>query len=116
MNKQCPNCTSPNIYRRPPHSLEVCCNNCNHRWQAKQVLAPILRDKFWLRQPLKGWHYVEVWRSTTSSQKFAYRLAYSASLFGELKGEFDTPRLALEAGIMDAKGLLTPADLPIKSA
>ena len=36
-----------------------------------------------------------------------------ASLFGDLQGEFDTPRLALEAGIQDAKGLLTPADSPL---
>jgi len=113
MNKQCPNCTSPDIYRLHPYSLEVCCDNCNYRWQAKQVLAPIIRDKFWLSQPLKGWHYVEVWRSTTNSQKFAYRLACRASLFGDLKCEFDTPRLALEAGIMDAKGLLAPAKSPI---
>jgi hypothetical protein len=32
---------------------------------------------------------------------------------GELKGEFDTPELALQAGILDAKGLLAPAELPI---
>ncbi|MBE9092510.1 hypothetical protein IQ252_00745 [Tychonema sp. LEGE 07203] len=113
MNKQCPNCASPDIYRCHPHSLEVCCNNCNHRWQAKQVLAPILRDKFWLSTPLKGWHSVEVWRSSTNHPKFAYRLAYSASLFSELKGEFATPRLAFEAGIQDAKGLLTPAESPL---
>ncbi|MEG4242954.1 hypothetical protein QUA51_09635 [Microcoleus sp. Pol10_D6] len=113
MNKQCPNCASPDIYRRHPHSVEICCDNCNHRWQAKQVLAPILRDKFWLSTPLKGWHYVEVWRSSSNHQKFAYRLAYSASLFGELKGEFDTPRLALEVGIQDAKGLVAPVDSPL---
>jgi len=113
MNKPYPNCASPNIYRRHPHSLKVCCD-CNHRWQAKLVLAPILRrDKFWLSTPLKGWHYVEVWHSITNSQKFAYRVAYSASLLGDLKGEFDTAGLALEAGIMDAKGLLTPANSPI---
>ncbi|MEG5049721.1 MULTISPECIES: hypothetical protein [unclassified Microcoleus] len=113
MNKQCPNCASLDIYRRHPHSLEVGCDNCHHRWQAKQVLAPILRDKFWLSKPLKGWHYVEVWRSSSNHKKFAYRLAYSASLFGELKGEFDTPRFALEAGIQEAKGLLAPANSPI---
>jgi hypothetical protein len=96
--------------------LDVCCDRCNHRWQAKQVLAPITHKKFWLSTPLKGWHYVEVWRSSSNSQKFAYRLAYSASLFGNLKGEFDTPELALEAGIKDAKGLLAPAELPIIDA
>lgn len=70
-------------------------------------MSPILKDKFWLLNPLKGWHYVEVWRSVTNPIKFAYRLAYSASLFRELQGEFDTPKLAFEAGIEDAKGLLT---------
>ncbi len=54
-----------------------------------------------------------MWHSITNSQKFAYRLAYSASLFGDLKGELDTPILALEAEIMDAKGLLIPAESPI---
>jgi hypothetical protein len=116
MNKQCPNCTSPDIYRRHPQSLEICCDNCNYRWQAKQVLAPIIHKKFWLSKPLEGWHYVEVWRSSSTSQKFAYRLAYSASLFCELKGEFDTPELAFEAGIKDAKGLLAPAESPIVKA
>lgn len=62
---------------------------------------------------MKGWHYVEVWRSSSNCQKFAYRLAYSGSLFGDLKGEFDTPELALEMGILDAKGLLAPAESPI---
>ena len=113
MNKQCPNCAYPNIYRRHLHSLEVCCDNCNYRWQAKQVLAPIIHKKFWLSTPLKGWHYVEVWRSTANSQKFAYRLAYSASLFGELKGEFDTPGLALETGIQEAKGLLVQTSITL---
>lgn len=74
---------------------------------------PYFKEKFWLLQPLKGFHYVEVWRSTTNSQKFAYRLAYSASLYSDLKGEFDTPELALEVGIKDAKGLLVPAEPPI---
>jgi hypothetical protein len=79
-------------------------------------LAPIIHKKFWLSTPGKGWHYVEVWRSSNNLQKFAYRLSYSASLFGGLKGEFDTPELALEAGIKDAKGLLAPAESPIREA
>ena len=112
MNKQCPNCASPDIYRHHPQSLQVW-DNCNYRWLAKQVLVPIIHNKFWLSQPLTGWHYVEVWRSSSNSQKFAYRLAYSASLFGELNGEFDTPDLALEAGIQDTKGLLSTANSPI---
>ena len=109
-NTNYPNCSSPEIYRTRPHSLELCCDNCNYRWQAKQVLVPILRDKFWLSIPLKGFHYLEVWRSSTNRHNFAYRLAYGASLYGDLKGEFDTPELALEAGVKDAKGLLTPAE------
>ena len=106
MNKQCPNCPSPNIYRRHPHSLELWCDNYHHRWQAEQVLMPYFKEKFWLSQPLKGFHYVEVWRSTTNPNKFAYRLAYGASLFGDLQCEFDTAQLALEVGMEDAKGLL----------
>jgi hypothetical protein len=50
------------------------------------------------------------------SQKFAYRLTYSACLFGDLKGGFDMPELALEASIKDAKGLLAPAEAPIREA
>ena len=80
---------------------------------SKASFSSNFRDKFWLSTPLKGWHHVEVWRSSSNSQKFAYRLAYGASLFGELKGEFDTPGLAFEAGILDAKGLVTPAESPI---
>lgn len=106
----------PDIYRRHPQSLEVCCDNCNYRWQAKQVFAPIIHKNFLLSKPLKGWHYVEVWPSSSNTQKFAYRFSYSASIFGELKGEFDTPELALEAGIKDAKGLLAPAESPIIDA
>ena len=113
MNNNCPNCGSPDIYRLHPHSLDISCDNCNYRWKAKQVLAPTIQQKFWLSKPLKGFHYVEVWRSKTNSQKFAYRLAYGGSLYGDLKGEFDTPELALEAGVKDAKGLLTPAESPI---
>jgi hypothetical protein len=90
--------------------LEICCSKCNYRWKANQVFIPYFQEKFWLSQPLKGFHYVEVWRSTTNPNKFAYRLAYSASLFGDLKGEFDTPELALEVGIKDAKGLLAPPE------
>jgi hypothetical protein len=111
MNKQCHSCQSTEIYRRHLHSLEVCCDNCSHRWQAKQVLAPIIHKKFWLSTRLKGWHYVEVWRSPNNPQKFAYRLAYSASLFGELKGKFDTPDLAIKAGIQDAKGFLVQPNI-----
>jgi hypothetical protein len=113
VNKQCPNCTFPDIYRRHRQSLEVCCDNCNYRWQAKQVLAPIIHKKFWLSKPLKGWHYVDGERSSNNSQKFAYQLAYSASLFFELKGEFDKPDLALEAGIKDAKGLLVQTSITL---
>ena len=111
MNNNCPNCGSPDIYRIHPHSLDICCDNCNYRWKSKQVLAPILQQKFWLSKPLKGFHYLEVWRSSTNPQKFAYRLAYGASLYGDLKGEFDTAELALEAGIKDAKGLLVQANI-----
>lgn len=111
MNNNCPNCGSPDIYRLHPHSLDISCDSCNYRWQAKQVLAPIIQQKFWLSKPLKGFHYVEVWRSSNNPQKFAYRLAYSASLFGDLKGEFDTPELALEAGVKDAKGLLVQVNI-----
>jgi hypothetical protein len=113
MNNNCPNCGSPDIYRLHPHSLDISCDNCNYRWKAKQVLMAYFKEKFWLSQPLKGFHHVEVWRSTTNPKKFAYRLAYSASLFCDLKGEFDTPELALEVGIKDAKGLLAPAEPPI---
>lgn len=105
MNKRCPNCHSKDIYRRHPHSLEMQCDRCYRTWKAAQVAAPILQDKFWLSEPLKGWHYIEVWRSPTNPQKFACRRAYSASLFGELHGEFDTPELALQAGIEEAKKL-----------
>jgi hypothetical protein len=74
MNNNCPNCNSPDIYHLYPHSLDSSCNDCNYRWKAKQVLAPIIQRKFWLSKPLKGFHYVEVWRSTTNSKKFADRL------------------------------------------
>ncbi|WP_293365686.1 hypothetical protein [Microcoleus sp. CAWBG27] len=76
-------------------------------------MAPILRDNFWLSTPLKRFHYLEVWRSSTNPHQFGYRLAYGGSLYGDLKDEFDTPELALEAGINDTKGLLTPAVRPI---
>lgn len=108
MNKYCPNCHSTDIYRSHPHSLEICCDTCNHRWQAKQVLIPYFKEKFWLSQPLKGFHYVEVWHSTTDPNKFAYRLAYGGLLFNNLHGEFDSPQLALKAGIEYTKGLLSP--------
>ena len=57
---------------------------------------------------MKGWHHVEVWRSPTNPQKFAYRYAFGGSLFGKLQGEFDTPQLALDAGIEEAKRLPIP--------
>lgn len=44
MNKQCPSCQSTEIYCRHFHSLELCCDTCHYRWQAKQILAPIFRD------------------------------------------------------------------------
>lgn len=111
MNKCCPNCHSTKIYRLQLHSLELYCDCCNYCWKVAQVADPILKDKFWLSQPLKGWHYIEVWRSLTNLQKFAYRRAYSASLFGELQGEFDTPQLALQAGLEEAKRLPLPTQL-----
>jgi hypothetical protein len=111
MNNNCPNCGSPDIYRRHPQSLEICCDNCNFRWRVAQVAAPILKDKFWLSQPLKGFHYVEVWHSPTNAQKYAYRSAYGGSFFGNLQGEFETPQLAKEAGIREAQRLPDPTQL-----
>jgi hypothetical protein len=75
------------------HSLQLYCDSCNYRWKVAQVADPILKDKFWLSHSLDN------------PKKFAYRRAYSASLFGELQGEFDTPQLALQAGIEETKQL-----------
>lgn len=94
MNQCCPNCRSNDIYRRHPHSLKLQCDTCHYQWQVQQFLTPIFQKKFWLSEPLKGWHYVEVWRSLTNPQKFADRRAYGASLFGDIQWELDTAELA----------------------
>jgi hypothetical protein len=71
MNKQDPSCQSTEIYRRHLPTLKLCGDNCNYKWKAQPVLSPILRNKFWLSKPFKGWHYVEVWRSPSKPLKFA---------------------------------------------
>jgi hypothetical protein len=111
MNKCCPNCNSTEIYRRHLHSLELHCDCCNYRWKVAQVANPVLKDKFWLSKPLKGWHHVEVWRCPGNPQKFAYRSAYGGSLFSNLQGEFETSQSALEAGITEAQRLPFPTQL-----
>jgi ribosomal protein S27AE len=111
MNKQCPNCGSTDIYRCHPHSLELHCDRCNYRWYYEQVATPILKHKFWLSKPLKGWHHLEVWRCPGNPQKFAYRSASGGSLFGNLQGEFETPQSAKEAGIREAQRLPAPTQL-----
>ncbi|MDB9513892.1 hypothetical protein PN499_22080 [Kamptonema animale CS-326] len=99
----CPKCQNPNTYRKHPHDLIVWCDRCGHSWSTNQTQTPILKESFWLSKPIKGTHHVEVWLSARNSEKFGYRTAYQNSLFGDLKGEFDTAQQALKAAISEVK-------------
>ncbi len=99
----CPNCGDERVYRKNPLELLAYCDRCGYCWQASQAQAPILKKSFWLSKPLKGLHHIEVWYCSHNSSKYSYRTAYGQSLFNELRGEFDTPEQALQAGISEVK-------------
>lgn len=106
MAKKCPVCNSSGdvIWRSHPTSLAVHCDFCGHEWQATQALEPIRSTSLYLSKPLKGMHHIEVWYCEGKPTKYSYRTAYQNSFFDELRGEFDSPNEALEAGIKEVKG------------
>jgi hypothetical protein len=104
----CPNCQSERLYRTDSTSLKVRCEACNHHFQAKQPLKPLLSKRVWKSKPPIGNHQIDVWLCPTDESKYSFAYTFQNSLpylFNEyqsdcyLSGCYDTPEAALQAGI-----------------
>lgn len=108
---KCPKCGSAETYRKTKYDLVVNCDRCRHSWKTNQVASPIAQFKLHkTRGLMKGSHYVNVWLCPRDQSKYSFSLVYGAvASFPEpdypevpyLKGKFDTPQEAIDAGIKE---------------
>ncbi|BAZ33615.1 hypothetical protein NIES4074_61290 (plasmid) [Cylindrospermum sp. NIES-4074] len=108
---KCPSCGSSETYRKAKHSLIVNCDRCRHIWEVNQVAFPIAQFRLYKSKgAMRGNHYIDVWLCPSDKSKFSFSLRYQSSFncifpnpdYPEdpyLKGMFDNPQLAIEAGI-----------------
>ncbi|MBD2666682.1 hypothetical protein [Richelia sinica] len=108
---KCPNCGSNDTYRKGKHDLVVWCDRRRYHWEVNQPAHTI--QQFSLhknKEPLRGYHHVDIWLCPEDKTKYSFALRYQNSLpykFSNpdypkdpfLKGKFDNPQLAINAGI-----------------
>ncbi|AFZ61283.1 hypothetical protein H6G54_02625 [Anabaena cylindrica FACHB-243] len=107
---KCTRCNSEDIYRKSKTDLTVWCNSCHHHWNVKQPAYPVQHFSLYKNKGLKGYHHIDVWLCPEDKTKYSFLLRYQNSLPYEftnpdypkspfLKGKFDTPQEAINAGI-----------------
>lgn len=109
MMNNCPNCGSNETFRRNPAAKVIHCDRCSYSWVATQVQSPVLQKTIWKSKGgLRGRHHIDVWLCPADPVKYSFALRYGASLplrwdeYPEdpyVKGCFDSPEKAIEAGI-----------------
>lgn len=109
---KCPKCGSPETYRKNPLDLTVWCDACGYSFKDEQPQKPILSTKTYRKFAPRGTHKVSVWYCPADSSKYSFSVTYGGGIahFSEfqedpfLSGAFDSPQLAMEAGIRWVRG------------
>jgi hypothetical protein len=108
---KCLRCGSEDVYRRSKTDLTVWCNSCHYHWEVNQPSRPIQQFSLYKHtNPLRGYHHIDVWLCPDDKTKYSFTLRYQNSLPYKfpnpdypkdpyVKGKFDNPQLAINAGI-----------------